>query len=95
MDATTSSRRFWTLNALAWAGYAMYGLWAGMRIGGGVVFSGIVLITVSVAACLWLCSGMLRAVARGPAGLPSRVCLCKRGGDAVLQPVRSGNRQGV
>ncbi len=56
-------RRFWTLNALAWAGYAMYGLWAGMRIGGGVVFSGIVLITVSVAACLWLCSGMLRAVA--------------------------------
>ncbi len=63
MDATTSSRRFWTLNALAWAGYAMYGLWAGMRIGGGVVFSGIVLITVSVAACLWLCSGMLRAVA--------------------------------
>ena len=63
MDATTSSRHFWTLNALAWAGYAMYGLWAGMRIGGGVVFSGIVLITVSVAACLWLCSGMLRAVA--------------------------------
>ncbi|PZS98818.1 sensor histidine kinase [Stenotrophomonas maltophilia] len=63
MDATTSSGRFWTLNALAWAGYAMYGLWVGMRIGGGVVFSGIVLITVSVAACLWLCSGALRAVA--------------------------------
>jgi len=63
MDAITSSRRFWMLNALAWAGYAMYGLWAGMRIGGGVMFSGIVLITVSVAACLWLCSGALRMVA--------------------------------
>ncbi|PZP72811.1 MAG: hypothetical protein DI592_21455 [Stenotrophomonas maltophilia] len=63
MDATTSSRRFWTLNALAWAGYAMYGLWVGTRIGGGAVFSGIVLITVSVAVSLWLCSGALRSIA--------------------------------
>jgi hypothetical protein len=63
MDATTPSRRFWTLNALAWAGYALYGLWVGMRIGGGIVFSGIVLITVSVAVSLWLCSGALRSVA--------------------------------
>ncbi len=62
MDATTSSRRFWTLNALAWAGYAMYGLWAGCGSAAAWCSSGIVLITVSV-ACLWLCSGMLRAVA--------------------------------
>lgn len=34
-----------------------------MRIGGGIVFSGIVLITVSVAVSLWLCSGALRSVA--------------------------------
>ena len=63
MDATTSSLRFWTLNALAWAGYAMYGLWAGMRIGGGVLFSGVALISVSIAVTLWLCSGALRSVA--------------------------------
>ncbi|HGM7319481.1 TPA: sensor histidine kinase [Stenotrophomonas maltophilia] len=63
MDATTSSRRFWTLNALAWAGYAMYSLWVGMRIGGGVLFSGVALISVSIAVTLWLCSGALRSVA--------------------------------
>lgn len=63
MDATTSSRRFWTLNALAWAGYAMYSLWVGTRIGGGVLFSGVALISVSIAVTLWLCSGALRSVA--------------------------------
>lgn len=63
MDATPPSRRFWTLNALAWAGYAMYSLWVGLRLGGGTLFSGVVLITFSIAVSLCLCSGALRAVA--------------------------------
>ena len=63
MDATTPSRRFWILNALAWAGYATYSLWLGVRIGGGTLFSGVVLISLSIAVSLWLCSGVLRSVA--------------------------------
>ncbi|CAB3772329.1 membrane protein [Burkholderia sp. MSh2] len=63
IDATTCSRRFWSLNALAWAGYGVFSVWAGSRFTHGAVVSGVVLISVSLAVSLWLCSGALRAVA--------------------------------
>jgi signal transduction histidine kinase len=63
MDATTSSRRFWSLNALAWVGYGLFSVWAGTRLTHGKIVSGLVLISVSLAVSLWLCSGALRSVA--------------------------------
>ncbi|MCA8277813.1 histidine kinase [Burkholderia sp. AU30280] len=63
VDATTSSRRFWSLNALAWVAYGLFGLWAGSRFTDGEVVSGAVLISLSLAISLWLCSGALRSMA--------------------------------
>jgi len=62
MHESTSNLRFWLLNALAWLGYAVFSLFLGHALAGGIS-SGIVLISGVLAMALWLCSGALRAVA--------------------------------